>query len=67
MPPVRVAPARCSIDSGSSPARQAVVDVDFEDILEAALASALLGLVWAGYGTAVHWMWRNRKEGDPRR
>lgn len=39
-------------------------DVDLEDILEAALASAILGLLWAGYRAAVRWMWRNRKDAD---
>ena len=39
-------------------------DVDLEEILEAALASAVLGLLWAGYRGAVRWMWRNRKDAD---
>lgn len=41
-----------------------MADVDLDEILDAVVASALLGLMWAGYRGVVRWMWRNRKDAD---
>ena len=40
------------------------MDVDPEDVVDAAAGSALLALLWAGYRRAVRLLWRHRKDAD---